>query len=157
MESKLEWVESISNNSLGVSRVDLWRLTLNTKCHIASVFGRVLQPKTHFFATIEEIAPFLFVLITSDPKINVETNVTWVTKVPLPPTTEMLKGRFSKNVNYTKIWQPCQHLLRVDTELLMKQKLWQINGLSFAVLKDFFSTNQFSRNFDLVLAENSNY
>ena len=49
-----------------------------------------------------------------------------------------LKGRFSKNVNCPKIWQPCQHLLRVDTELLMKQKLWQINCSLFAVLKDFF-------------------
>ena len=30
LESKLEWVESISNDSLRVSRVDFYRLTLNT-------------------------------------------------------------------------------------------------------------------------------
>ena len=43
LESKVEWVESISNDSLGVSRVENVRLTLNTIkecliCYVKSLF-----------------------------------------------------------------------------------------------------------------------
>ena len=36
LESKLEWVESISYDSLRVSGVDFYRLTLNTKYILCS-------------------------------------------------------------------------------------------------------------------------